>query len=98
MASIIKTLEDNNQLDNTYIVFSSDNGFHLGQHRLPPTKETPYEEAINLPLYIRGSGIPEGITIDEVVGNIDLAPTFANLAGVDIPRFTVTAKRSLSRK
>ena len=87
VASLIATLKDHNQLDNTYIVFTSDNGFHLGQHRLPPKKETAYEEAIHLPLYIRGSGIPTGKTIDALVGNIDLAPTFAELAQAKTPSF-----------
>lgn len=87
VASLIETLKANNQLDNTYIVFTSDNGFRLGQHRLPFGKETAYEEDIHLPLYIRGAGIPKGKVIDEIVGNIDLAPTFAELTGTKIPKF-----------
>lgn len=87
VAATIDTLKANNQLDNTYIIFSSDNGFHLGQHRLPPNKETAYEEDIHLPLYIRGPHVPVSKTIEELVGNIDLAPTFAELAGIDLPRF-----------
>ena len=87
VASLIATLKANNQLDNTYIIFSSDNGFHLGQHRLPPAKETAYEEDIHLPLYVRGAGIAEGKVIDEIVANIDLAPTFAELAGAKTPKF-----------
>lgn len=87
VADLIATLQANAQLENTYIIFSSDNGFHLGQHRLPPGKETAYEEDIHLPLYIRGPGIAEGKVIDRLVGNVDLAPTFADLAGVKIPKF-----------
>ena len=87
VASLIETLKANNQLDNTYIIFTSDNGFRLGQHRLPPAKETAYEEDIHLPLYIRGAGIPQGKVIDKIVGNLDLAPTFAELAGAKIPKF-----------
>lgn len=87
VASLIETLKVNNQLYNTYIIFTSDNGFRLGQHRLPFGKETAYEEDIHLPLYIRGAGIPKGKAIDEIVGNIDLAPTFAELAGAKIPKF-----------
>jgi N-acetylglucosamine-6-sulfatase len=87
IASLIKTLQANHQLDNTYIIFTSDNGFHLGQHRLPPDKETAYEEDIHLPFYIRGPDILPGQIIDQIVGNVDLAPTFAELAGVKVPKF-----------
>ena len=87
VASLIATLKANNQLDNTYIVFTSDNGFRLGQHRLPFGKETAYEEDINLPLYIRGAGIPKGKAIDELASNIDLAPTFAELTRAKLPKF-----------
>ncbi|WP_172657280.1 sulfatase [Myxosarcina sp. GI1] len=87
LVKLINTLKINKQLDNTYIIFTSDNGFHLGQHRLPPEKETAYEEDIHLPLYLRGAGIPAGKIIDEIVGNIDLAPTIAKLAGANVPNF-----------
>jgi arylsulfatase A-like enzyme len=80
IVSLVKTLKDLNILDNTYIFFSSDNGFHLGQHRLPPGKETPYEEDIRLPLFVRGPGIAAGKIVDEIVANVDLALTFAELA------------------
>jgi N-acetylglucosamine-6-sulfatase len=87
VASLIKTLQANHQLDNTYIIFTSDNGYHLGQHRLPPNKETAYEEDIHLPLYIRGSDVLPGQIINQIVGNIDLAPTIAELAGAKVPKF-----------
>ena len=54
------------QLDNTYIVFTSDNGFHLGQHRLPPGKQTPYETDIHVPLVVRGPGVAPGTHVDRV--------------------------------
>jgi arylsulfatase A-like enzyme len=79
VASLIAGLQAINQLDNTYIVFSSDNGFHLGQHRLPAGKETPYETDIHLPLLIRGPGVPAGTHSTSFSGNVDLAPTFADL-------------------
>ncbi|MCC0178306.1 sulfatase [Waterburya agarophytonicola K14] len=87
VASLIATLKANGQLDNTYIVFSSDNGFRLGQHRLPPAKETAYEEDIHLPLYIRGPGVAAGRVIKDIVSNVDLAPTFAELAEIKTPKF-----------
>ncbi|MEP6984975.1 MAG: sulfatase [Chloroflexota bacterium] len=85
--SIYNTLKANGQLDNTYIIFTSDNGFHLGNHRMPAGKQTAYEEDIHLPLIVRGPGIAAGKTIDGITGNIDLAPTMASMAGVTPPDF-----------
>jgi len=78
---IIQTLEETGELDNTYIVFTTDNGFHLGQHRIDAGKQTLYEEDIHLPLIIRGPGVAQGHVVDDLVGNIDLAPTFLDLVG-----------------
>jgi N-acetylglucosamine-6-sulfatase len=87
IGDLIKALHDSGELDNTYIVFTSDNGFHLGQHRLGAGKWTPYEEDIRVPLIVRGPGVPEGETLHHMVLNNDLAPTFADLAGTDTPSF-----------
>ena len=84
---LIDTLKSSGQLDNTYIFFGSDNGFHLGEHRLHAGKLTAYEEDIRVPLYVRGPGIPAGSTRDELVGNVDLAPTVAELTGAHAPDF-----------
>ncbi|HEY9771248.1 MAG TPA: sulfatase [Coleofasciculaceae cyanobacterium] len=87
LVTLVNTLEANHQLENTYIIFTSDNGFHLGQHRLHPAKETAYEEDIHLPLYIRGPDVRAGKIINKIVSNVDLAPTFAELAGAKMPNF-----------
>jgi N-acetylglucosamine-6-sulfatase len=87
IGDLVGALHDSGELDNTYIVFTSDNGFHLGQHRLGAGKWTPYEEDIRVPLIVRGPGVPEGETLHHMVLNNDLAPTFADLAGSDIPSF-----------
>ncbi len=87
VASLVKTLKANGQLANTYIVFMSDNGYHFGQHSLAVGKGTPYEEDIRVPLIIRGPGVLRDKTRRRLVGNDDLAPTFADLAGVKAPRF-----------
>jgi hypothetical protein len=79
---LVKRLEDSDKLDNTYIIYTSDNGFHIGQHRLPPGKTCGYEEDIRVPLFIRGPGIPEGHVQDSVTTHIDLAPTIFGLAGI----------------
>ncbi|MGN6189454.1 MAG: sulfatase family protein [Conexibacter sp.] len=70
---------------NTYIVFSSDNGFHLGQHRLTPGKLTAYDPDVRVPLIVTGPGVPAGRTVDAMVENTDLCPTFAELAGAPPP-------------
>jgi N-acetylglucosamine-6-sulfatase len=87
IGDLVGALHDSGELDNTYIVFTSDNGFHLGQHRLGAGKWTPYEEDIRIPLIVRGPGVPEGETLHHMVLNNDLAPTFADLAGAEPPSF-----------
>jgi len=85
VGNLVKTLQAAGQLDNTDIVFSSDNGFHLGQHRLPSGKQTAFETDIKVPLVIRGPGVAAGQTRSQLASNIDLAPTFAAWAGVKTP-------------
>mmetsp|Transcript_26512 Transcript_26512/g.57466 ORF Transcript_26512/g.57466 Transcript_26512/m.57466 type:complete len:170 (-) Transcript_26512:328-837(-) len=57
------------------------NGYHLGQFRLPTSKQQIYETDIHLPLYVRGPGIKSGVELDALVGNVDIAPTLLDLAG-----------------
>jgi N-acetylglucosamine-6-sulfatase len=81
----IKTaLRETRQLGNTYIIFTSDNGYHLGEHRLRSGKNTAYEEDIRVPLVVRGPEVPNG-TRSHMTTNTDLAPTVAALAGVTPP-------------
>ncbi|HEY3302010.1 MAG TPA: sulfatase [Candidatus Binatia bacterium] len=84
---IVIALQDQGLLDQTYIFFTSDNGFHLGEHRLKAGKGTAYEEDIHVPLIVRGPGVPPGKTLKQQVLNIDLGPTLAELAGVHPPDF-----------
>jgi arylsulfatase A-like enzyme len=84
-ASLVQELEDAGELDNTFIVFTSDNGFHGGEHRIKGGKRTPYEESARVPLFVRGPGVPAGSKVEELALNTDFAPTFAALAGVDFP-------------
>lgn len=67
--------------NNTYFVFSSDNGYHMGEHRLMPGKMTAYDTDIRVPLIVTGPGVPAGLTVQEVAENVDLCPTFAELGG-----------------
>jgi len=82
---IVALLTSKGALENTYIIFTSDNGFHLGQHRVMWNKNTPYEESIRVPMAIRGPAIPYGLIAKGFALNIDLAPTILELAGADIP-------------
>ncbi len=68
VARLVHTLRVTKQLDNTYIVFASDNGFHLGQHRMPAGKQTPYETDIHVPLIVRGPGVRAGAHVDAARG------------------------------
>jgi arylsulfatase A-like enzyme len=69
---------------NTYIVFSSDNGFHMGDRRLLEGKQTAWDHDINVPLVVTGPGVPRGKAVDAIVANTDLRPTFQALAGAPI--------------
>jgi N-acetylglucosamine-6-sulfatase len=88
VARLVRTLRATRQLADTYIVFSSDNGFHLGQHRMPAGKQTAYDTDIHVPLLVRGPGVRAGAHVRALTGNIDLAPTLEAMAGVRSPSFT----------
>lgn len=66
---------------NTYIIFTSDNGYHMGEMSLRPGKMTPFDFDARAPFIVVGPGITPGSVSDALVQNIDLAPTFAELAG-----------------
>ncbi|KAL1902807.1 hypothetical protein Sste5346_000718 [Sporothrix stenoceras] len=66
--------------EDTYVFYTTDNGFHIGQHRLQPGKECGFEEDINIPLIVRGPGIPGGRVSQAVTTHVDLAPTLLKLA------------------
>lgn len=108
IGSLISRLEQAGVLDNTYVFFSTDNGYHIGQHRMKPGKNCGYgklgmherkfslyddnftmftyyfqlpDTDINVPLSVRGPGIPENQTLEVVTSHTDLAPTFLSIAG-----------------
>lgn len=71
---------------NTYLMFSSDNGFHLGEHGLRSGKQTAFDHDIKVPLVVTGPGIPASSRTMEIAQNTDLCPTFAELAGTQCPK------------
>ncbi|MFZ1465970.1 MAG: sulfatase-like hydrolase/transferase, partial [Anaerolineae bacterium] len=88
IAALVETLEATGQLNNTYIFFTSDNGYHMGQHRLLPGKYLGYEEDIHVPLFVRGPQAPISQTVPYLASIVDLAPTLADIAGIEIPAYT----------
>ena len=83
---LVATLREEGALENTYIVFSSDNGFAMYDNRVF-SKGVPYENSHGVPLIVRGPGVPAGRTDSRLVANIDLAPTLAEWAGAQTPPF-----------
>ncbi len=79
VGKLIRTLRRTGELDHTVVIFTSDNGYLLGQHR-QVGKELPYEESMRVPLIVRGPGFPSGARRRQLVANIDLAPTITALA------------------
>jgi N-acetylglucosamine-6-sulfatase len=90
VGAMLDLLGERGELDHTYVIFTTDNSTHMGEHRWfgqTGAKKTAYEEAANVLMYVRGPGIPAGSTSDELVLNNDLAPTFVNIAGGTPPVF-----------
>jgi N-acetylglucosamine-6-sulfatase len=83
---LVGALRNTGELYNTYLVFTSDNGIHLGEHRIQG-KVTAYDEAVHVPLLVRGPSVPQGATRSQMVLNNDLAPTFADLNSAKVPAF-----------
>ncbi len=81
VGKIIQSLKDNGVYDNTLVMFTSDNGLFHGEHRIPNGKLYLYEEDVHLPFLIEGPGIAKGVTVDQPVGNVDLAPTIVAATG-----------------
>jgi N-acetylglucosamine-6-sulfatase len=87
VAGIVSKLGDSGVLSNTYVFFTSDNGWHAGEHRIPKEKWRPYEEAIRVPLLVRGPGVAPHHRAHKLVLDTDYLPTFTALAGVHTPNY-----------
>ncbi len=94
VANVVGALRREGVLDDTYVVFTSDNGYFAGEHRLAQGKYLPYEPSAHVPLLIRGPGIAPGTRTQELVSNADIAPTFAAIAGAT-PELTVDGRSLL---
>ena len=85
LLNITNALESEGILDNTYIFYSTDNGQHLGDYRLPAGKRQAYDTDVNVPFLVRGPGIQAGKKNDQLVQSVDLLPTWVELAGIQGP-------------
>ncbi|KIW33605.1 uncharacterized protein PV07_00441 [Cladophialophora immunda] len=81
LAELIQQLEDAGELDNTYIFYTTDNGYHISQHRMNPGKECGYDTDIHIPFYLRGPGIDAGGVVDVITTHTDVSSTLLQIAG-----------------
>jgi N-acetylglucosamine-6-sulfatase len=88
VSQLIAALQASGELGNTLVIFTSDNGFMHGEHRVKSGKIVPYEESIRVPLLIRGPGFGGGKTVRDMVINADLAPTIVEATGAQ-PGLTI---------
>jgi N-acetylglucosamine-6-sulfatase len=86
IAQTIEALRADGRLASTWIIFTSDNGIVLGEHRLGSGKSCAYEPCVNVPMIVvPPGGLPEGRTDERLVANIDLAPTIADIMQAEVP-------------
>ena len=83
VARIVAELRRQGELERTYVLFTSDNGYLAGEHRIEFGKLLPYEPSTRVPLLVRGPGVPAGETVAALAGNVDLAPTLLELASAE---------------
>jgi len=86
VAEIIDELRRTAALDDTYVIFTSDNGYMQGEHRIPEGKMLPYDASTHVPFLIRGPGIPHGRRTKALVGDVDLASTILDATPARSPR------------
>ena len=86
IGSLRRTIAEAGVQNDTYVVFSSDNGLHMGEYRLTPGKETAYDTDVHVPLIVTGPGVPAGTSTEAMSSSIDIGPTFLDLAGVGSDR------------
>lgn len=83
--AVLATLAQTGRADNTLVVVTSDNGYHVGTHRLPKGKRTAFREDTVVPMIVIGPGVTPGTRIDAMTSTIDLAPTFTSILGATTP-------------
>ena len=87
LGKVLKTLDEQGELDNTVVIYSSDNGYFMGEHGYWD-KRIAYDNSMKIPMLIRyPKAIAPGTKIDEIALNIDMAPTILDWAGLEIPEY-----------
>jgi N-acetylglucosamine-6-sulfatase len=84
---VMQRLADLGLLESTYVLFLSDNGYFLGEHRQPHGKDAPYDAASRVPFIVLGPDIAADSTSERMALNIDILPTVLDLAGLETPQF-----------
>jgi N-acetylglucosamine-6-sulfatase len=87
VAGVVGKLKDKSVMGSTYVFLTSDNGFHMGEHRIYGGKGRPYEERVRVPLLARGPGIAAGRQAQKLALNTDFLPTFTDLASTQTPGY-----------
>jgi len=95
VSQMLDELSAQGELKNTVVIYTADNGFFTGEHRVDNGKNRAYEEAIRVPLLIRGPGVPQGVNVADLAVNADLAPTI--LGAANAPAGLTMDGRSLLR-
>lgn len=83
--AVLAELERTGKAEETLVVVTTDNGYHVGEYRMPKGKRTPYAVDTVVPMIAIGPGIPAGVEVDEMTSTIDLAPTFTEVLGGQSP-------------
>ncbi len=93
VGAVLSALQRSGELDDTLLIYTSDNGFFHGEHRVTSEKVLPYDAGARIPLIVRGPGVPRGRRLRQLVANIDWAPTIVDAA--DAPPGRLLDGRSL---
>jgi len=94
---VVGMVEQMGEVDNTYFIYTSDHGYHLGEFGLPIDKRQPYEFDIRIPMLMRGPGVPANVTSKSPALMIDLAPTLLHIAGLEDQGIELDGESLLSR-
>lgn len=85
--AVLEELKASGKDKETLVIVTTDNGYHVGEYRMPKGKRTPYAADTVVPMIAIGPGIPAGVSVEEMTSTIDLAPTFTEVMGAKSPEW-----------